>query len=89
MRTYKLYLPSEDKQDVICARGEHLFRMIDREFQEVRVYTAGLDFSESDAKHPLPYAVLDGKKKSFESLWDKIIVKTGLARDDYVPNYDD
>lgn len=62
--------------------------MIDREFQEVRVYTAGIEFSEKDAKHPLPYAILDGKKKSFESLWKKIVVDTGKAEDEYVPKYE-
>ena len=87
MRTYKLYLPSKSKQDVICERWKHMFKMIDREFQEVRVYEAGVDFSEKDAKHDLPYAVLDGKKKSFESLWEKIVVNTGRATDDYVPKY--
>lgn len=88
MRQYKLYLPSELKQDVICERWKHLFKMIDRQYQEVRVYTAGIEFSEKDAKHPLPYAVLDGKKKSFESLWKKIVVDTGKAEDEYVPKYE-
>jgi len=88
VRQYRLYLPSNDKQDVICERWKHLFKMIDRQYQEVRVYTAGIEFSEKDAKHPLPYAILDGKKKSFETLWDKIVVKTGKAEDDYVPKYD-
>jgi len=88
MREYKLYLPTPAKQDVVCERWKHLFNMIDREFQEVRVYTAGLDFSEKDAKHPLPYAILDGKRKSFESLWKKILIDSGKTTEEYVPNYD-
>ena len=60
--------------------------MIDREFQEVRVILQDSIFQRRMQNIHLPYAVLDGKKKSFESLWDKIIVNTGLARDDYVQN---
>ncbi len=81
MRQYKLYLPSESEQDVICQRWKHLFNMIDRENQEVRLYTAPFDFDESDAKYPLPYATLNGEKRSFDSLWDKIMVKTGYAEE--------
>ena len=88
MREYKLYLPHPSEQTVQCERWIHLFKQIDREYQEVRVYIAGLDFSEKDAKYPLPYAVLDGKKKSFESLWKKIMINSGKTTEEYIPKND-
>lgn len=94
MRKFYLYLPSEQDQDVQCERWKHLFKQIDREHCEVRVYTSGLDFQKSQAKHPLPYAVeikpnkTEGKKKSFESMWKMIMINTGKTDEDYIPQND-
>jgi len=85
MKKFRLYLNPPHKQSVQDRRWEHLFKNIDREFQEVRTLVAGLDFYQPEAKHPLPYATLDGKKKSFENLYKTIMVDSGLTDDDYIP----
>ena len=85
---YYLYLPKPSDQDVICERWKHLFGMIDREYQTVRVYTAGLEFHTDEAKHKLPYAVYNDKKMSFESLYEKIMVKSEKNKTGWRPNYD-
>ena len=96
MRLYKLYLPAEKDQDIICQRWIHLFGQIDVQYQDVRIYVAGADFQKIDAKHPLPYAVMidhgetKGKKKSFENMYKHILIDSGIAEDDYIPkDYDD
>tara|TARA_B100000929_G_scaffold271008_1_gene241600 strand:+ start:627 stop:926 length:300 start_codon:yes stop_codon:yes gene_type:complete len=96
MRLYKLYLPAEKDQDIICQRWIHLFGEIDVQYQDVRIYVAGADFRLIDAKHPLPYAVMidhgetKGKKKSFENMYKHILIDSGIAEDDYIPkDYDD
>lgn len=88
MKTYRLYLNPPHKQTVVDRRWEHLFKNIDRMYQEVRVLTAGLDFYQPEAKHPLPYATLDGKKKSFENIYKIIMVDSGKSTDDYIPKED-
>ena len=82
-------------QDIICQRWIHLFKEIDVEYQEVRILTAGEDFQKTDAKHPLPYAVLidhgqeKGKKKSYESMYRHILIDSGISEDGYIPtDYD-
>lgn len=85
---YYLYLPKESDQDVTCLRWKHLFGMIDREYQTVRIYTAGYEFHMDEAKYPLPYAVYNGKKRSFEYLYDKIMVKSEKDNSGWRPKYD-
>ena len=95
MRQYKLYLPTEKDQDIICQRWIHLFAQIDVQYQDVRIEIAGLDFQKIDAKHPLPYAVMidhgetKGKKKSYENMYKHIMIDSGRSEDDYIPkDYD-
>lgn len=52
---------------------EHIFKSIDNVNNEVRIYVEGQDFYTPDAKHPLPYATIDGKKKSMENLFKEAI----------------
>jgi len=52
---------------------EHIFKSIDNEKNEVRIYIEGSDFYASDAKHPLPYATIDGKKKSMDNLFTEAL----------------
>lgn len=91
MRKFHLYLPEEKDQSVDSDRWIHLFKQIDRMYQEVRIYTAGIDFQKSKAKHPLPYAVFydhgseEGKKKSFENMWDMILIQSGKTDEQYKP----
>jgi len=73
MKVYKLYLPRERRQEVDSMRLKHIFNSIDITENEVRVYIEGQDFYESDAPHPLPYATIDGKKKTLENLWKHAI----------------
>ena len=73
MRSFKLYLPKRRYQEVDSMRLLHIFKSIDISENEVRVYIEGQDFFESDAPHPLPYATLDGKKKSYENLYNEAI----------------
>ena len=73
MRSYKLYLPKKRYQDVESMRYQHIFNTIDTTENEVRVYIEGQDFYESEASHPLPYATLDGKKKSMDNLFKEAI----------------
>ena len=70
-RSFHLYLPPEEYQDVLSERYKHIFRSIDKTQNEVRVYVKGLDFWEHD--YDLPFATLNGKKKSFENLWKEAI----------------
>ena len=66
-----------------------MFHMIDTVLNEKRIYIAGLDFSKSDAKHKLPYGVIDGKKSSFESCWKQIVTEEEITSDGYIPkDYD-
>jgi hypothetical protein len=89
VRKFFLYLPPEKDQDVICERYKHLFKSIPRQYNEVRIYTQGIEFSLKEAKYDLPYGVMveegetQGKKKSFESLWKLI-----KHDEEYIPNYD-
>ena len=73
MRSFKLYLPKRRYQEVDSMRLLHIFNSIDISENEVRVYIEGQDFYESDAPHPLPYATIDGKKKSMDNLWKHAI----------------
>lgn len=73
MRVFKLYLPRERRQEVDSMRLKHIFNSLDINENEVRVYIEGQDFYESDAPHPLPYATIDGKKKTMENLWKHAI----------------
>ena len=66
-------LAAYNKYDVDCLRLQHIFKSIDTLENEVRVYIEGQDFYESEAPHPLPYATLDGKKKSMENLFKEAI----------------
>ena len=52
---------------------EHIFKSIDNVNNEVRIYVEGQDFHTPDAKHPLPYATIDGKKKSMDNLFKEAI----------------
>jgi len=88
MKSFKLYLPKESEQNVQTERWKHLFGMIDRIHNEVRVYISGIEFSEQDAKFPLPYAVIDSKRVSFEHLYKMVMINTGKAEDDYIPKED-
>ena len=91
MRKYYLYLPEKKEQDVDSDRWMHLFSQIDRMYQEVRIYTAGVDFQKVKAKYPLPYAVFidhnqeEGKKKSFENMWNMIMIDSGKTDEEYRP----
>ena len=85
MKSFRLYLPKESEQTVQSERWKHLFGMIDRIHNEVRVYISGIEFSEKDAKYPLPYAVIEGKRVSFEHLYEMVMIKTGKAEDGYIP----
>ena len=38
-----------------------------------RIYIEGLDFYESESKHPLPFATINGKKKTMENFWEEIL----------------
>tara|TARA_Y100000590_G_C15131505_1_gene792672 strand:+ start:116 stop:361 length:246 start_codon:yes stop_codon:yes gene_type:complete len=73
MKSYKLYLPKEKLWDAICLRYQHIFKSLDIVENEVRVYIEGTDFYESDAPHPLPYATINGKKKSMDNLFTEAI----------------
>ena len=70
-RTCHLYLPPEEYQDVLSERYKHVFRSINHTKNEVRIYTKGQDFWQHD--HDLPFATLNGKKKSFDNLWKEAI----------------
>ncbi len=71
MNKFRLYLPQAQDQDVHCERWKHLFRQINIEYNEVRIYEQGLDFAKIDLAwdKELPYATMNGKKKAFENLW--------------------
>ena len=85
MKKFYLYLNAPQRQTVQDRRWNHLFNNIDRMYQEVRVFVAGLDFYEPEKKHPLPYATLDGKKKSYTNLYTKIMIDKGKIDDGYIP----
>ena len=85
----KLYLPNPKyvKYEVDSMRWEHVFKsipLLDEEGvptgNEVRIYIEGQDFYESEAPHPLPYATLNGKKKSFDNFWKEML---GEERHEY------
>ena len=52
---------------------EHIFKSIDNVNNEVRIYVEGSDFYLNESKHPLPYATIDGKKKSMDNLFKEAI----------------
>ena len=81
MKKFKLYLPKEKDWDVECMRYQHIFRSIriDNTSAEVRVYIEGLEFYLSDSPHPLPYATINGKKKSMENLFTEAIGEKKLS----------
>ena len=75
MKSFKLYLPNPKytKWDVDCLRMEHIFKSIDNVNNEVRIYIEGSDFYQNESKHQLPYATIDGKKKSMDNLFKEAI----------------
>jgi hypothetical protein len=75
VKSFKLYLPNPKytKWDVDCLRMEHIFKSIDNVNNEVRIYIEGSDFYLNESKHPLPYATIDGKKKSMDNLFKEAI----------------
>jgi len=79
LKICKLYLPREDKQCVESMRWKHMFLSIplvdDKNIpiNERRIYIEGLDFYESESKHPLPFATINGKKKTMENFWNEIL----------------
>jgi hypothetical protein len=73
MSVFKLYLPRERDWDAKCMRYQHIFKSLDIQENEIRIYIEGQDFILSQAPHELPYATLDGKKKSMENLFTEAI----------------
>ena len=64
--------------------------MIDREFQEVRVYTIGIDL-QKDEVPPLPatpFATVDGELITFGDLFHEMMVKSGRAENKSYMDYD-
>ena len=80
MSEYCLYLPPEDKQDVMSERYKHMMKQINREHHGVRIYIKGLDFHDEKEK-PLPFATIDGKAKSFNNFWEEVIGERKLDED--------
>tara|TARA_Y100000992_G_scaffold295922_1_gene257477 strand:- start:935 stop:1228 length:294 start_codon:yes stop_codon:yes gene_type:complete len=91
MKSYKLYLPLHPEDEMFCTRFEHLFKMIDREYQEVRVYKIGIDL-QKDEVPPLPatppFATVDGELITFGDLFHEVMVKSGRAEDKSYMDYD-
>lgn len=84
MKSYKLYLPLHPKDEIFCQRFEHLFRMIDREYQEVRIYKIGIDVDKDDVPpYPAtpPFALVDDELITFQDLFHEVMVKSGRAED--------
>ena len=86
----KLYLPREENQEVDSMRWLHMFKSIeiweDEENHipngnERRIYIEGLDFYENEAKYPLPYATLNGKKKTMENFYEEVLGEKLLDED--------
>lgn len=71
MKSYILYLNSENTQDVRDMRYRHIFKTLDITKDEVRVYTKGQDFHKEERE--LPYASIDGKIKSFDNFYKEVI----------------
>ena len=67
------YLFNEAQQGVQDMRIQHMLKTLDPKEHEVRIFILGQDFHQSDVEHPLPFATLDGKKKSFDNLWNEVI----------------
>ena len=101
MHRIHLYLPSEIEQDALCERWKHVLRNIqthdleypDRQFIEIRIYEEGADFKKQDVEHALPFCMEYkpnddvGKKRSFESMYKKYIINTGIVTDGYIPKH--
>jgi len=75
MKSFKLYLPKQEDWCVESIRLQQVFKQIplDGQPNEVRIYIEGSDFNKLDAPHPLPYATINGKKKSMDNLWKEVI----------------
>jgi hypothetical protein len=67
------YVHNEAQQGVEDMRIRHMLKTLDPKKHDVRVYVLGQDFHNSDVEHKLPFATLDGKKKSFDNLWKEVI----------------
>ena len=78
-KSFHLYLPPDEYQDVISERYKHIFRSIDHTKNEVRIYIKGQDFWQHD--YDLPYATLNGKKKSCDNLWTEAIGDKKIKED--------
>ena len=78
-KSFHLYLPPDEYQDAISERYKHIFRSIDHTKNEVRIYIKGQDFWQHD--YDLPYATLNGKKKSFDNLWTEAIGDKKIKED--------
>ena len=71
MKSYILYLNSENTQDVRDMRYRHIFKTLDHVEHEVRIYTKGQDFHKEERE--LPYASIDGKIKSFDNFYKEVL----------------
>ena len=70
MNSYILYLNRENDQDVRDMRYRHIFKTINHDEHEVRIYTKGQDFHKEERE--LPYATINGKPKSFDNFYKEV-----------------
>ena len=75
VKLFKLYLPKQEDWCVDSIRLQQIFNQIplDGQPNEVRIYIEGSDFNKLDSPHQLPYATINGKKKSMDNLWKEVI----------------
>ena len=67
------YVFNEAQQGVEDMRIIHMLKTLNPKEHDVRIYVLGQDFHKVDVEHELPFATLDGKKKSFDNLWNEVI----------------
>ena len=88
MKSYKLYLPLHPEDEMFCTRFEHLFKMIDREYQEVRVYAMNRLTKDDSTSCNTTIATVDGELITFGDLFHEVMVKSGRAEDKSYMDYD-
>ncbi len=67
------YLLPEDQQGAMDWRYKSMLNSLDLIKNSVRIKVQGVDFAKVEVEHEVPFVTLNGKKKSFENLWNEVI----------------
>ena len=75
MKQIHAYLNPESEQGIEDMRITHLLKTLNKDLNDIRIYTCGSDFFKKDIPEgrSLPYGSIDGKIKSDDNFFKEIV----------------